>query len=180
MRCCDEAANHQLPTAVALWIIWIVSTEECSSLTQKLMQIRCSTYSVILNVMATQYTCSLNCIYRPHWLVQWSCHGSHMSIPVHSPWLPGYLNVTQTILVILTMAGIFLDQLICIVSTNIIFNYWMCLVSTKSSHSKHVLQYIQMRSTSSSPCHKSFKLGKQGSHVSSSWVTAAVSVGQNA
>ena len=58
--CCDEATNHQLPIAVAFWIIWIVSAEECSSLMQNLMQIHCSTCSVILNVMATQYTCSLN------------------------------------------------------------------------------------------------------------------------
>ena len=34
VHCHDEAANHQLPTAVAFWIIWIVSTEECSSLRQ--------------------------------------------------------------------------------------------------------------------------------------------------
>ena len=38
----------------AIWIIWIFSTEECSSLTQNLMQIHCSTPSVILNAMATQ------------------------------------------------------------------------------------------------------------------------------
>ena len=43
-----------------------------SSLTQNLMQIRCSTHSVILNVMATQYTGSLNDIYRPHWPAQCS------------------------------------------------------------------------------------------------------------
>ena len=36
----------------AFWIIQIVSTKECSSLTQNLMQIRCSTHSVILNSMA--------------------------------------------------------------------------------------------------------------------------------
>ena len=41
-------------------------------------------YSVILNVMAPQYTCSLHGIHHPHWLVQWSLHCSHMSIPVHS------------------------------------------------------------------------------------------------
>ena len=58
------------PTAVAFWIIWIVSTEDCSSLMQNLMQIPCSTHSVILNVMATQYTCSLNNVYCPHWLVR--------------------------------------------------------------------------------------------------------------
>ena len=75
----NEAANHQLPIAVAFWIIQIVSTEECSSLTQHLMQIPCSTHSVILNAMATQYTCSLNGIYCPHWLVQWTCHCSHIA-----------------------------------------------------------------------------------------------------
>ena len=100
----------QSPVALfaAFWIIWIVSTEECSSLTQNLMQICCYTRSVILNVTATQYSYSLNSINCPHWLVQWSHHCSHMCIPVHSPWLPGYINVTQTILVILTMAALFL------------------------------------------------------------------------
>ena len=53
-RCHDEAANHQLPIAVASWIIQIVSTEEHSSLMQNIMQIHCSTHPVILNVMATQ------------------------------------------------------------------------------------------------------------------------------
>ena len=71
--CCDEAANHQLPIAAAFCIIKIVSVEECSSLMQNLTQIHCSTHSVISNVMATQYTRSLNGVYRPHWLVQWSC-----------------------------------------------------------------------------------------------------------
>ena len=93
----------------AFWIIWIVSVEECSSLMQNWMHIHCSTCSVILNAMATQYTCSLNGVYHPHWLVQWSHHCSWMHIPVHSPWLPGYIDVTQTVLVIL-MAGLFLDR----------------------------------------------------------------------
>ena len=31
-----------------------------------------------------------------------------MCIPVHSPWLPGYIDVTQT--VTLTMAGLLLDR----------------------------------------------------------------------
>ena len=108
--CChDEAANHQLPIAVAFCIIWMLSREYCSRLMQNLMQICCSTHSVILNVTATQYTCSLNSIYHPHWLGQWS-HHSHMHTPVHSPWLPGYLNVVQTVLAILTMAGLFPDR----------------------------------------------------------------------
>ena len=92
----------KLPITVAhteaFWIIQIVSMEECSSLTQNLMQICCSTCSVILNVTATQYTGSLNGIYCPHWPVQWSHHCSCMCIPVHSPWLPGYLHVVQTFL----------------------------------------------------------------------------------
>ena len=46
-HCHDEAANHPLP-----------------------IQICCSTCSVSLIVMATQYTCSLNHVYYHHWLVQ--------------------------------------------------------------------------------------------------------------
>ena len=80
------------------------------NLTQNLMLIPCCTHSVILNVMATQYTCSLSPVYHPHWLVQWSCHCSHMHIPIHCPWLPGYMGVTQTILIISTMVELFLDR----------------------------------------------------------------------
>ena len=90
-HCHDKAANHQLPIAAAFGIIWIVSTEECSSLTQNLVQICC--HSVILNVTATQYTCLLNRVCCPHWLAQWSRHCSCMLIPVHSPQLPGYIDV---------------------------------------------------------------------------------------
>ena len=106
--CChDEAANHQLPTAVAFWIIWIVSMEEHSSLMQNLVQIHCSTHSVIFNMTSTQYTCSHSGVYCAHWLVQWSHHCSCMCILGHSLWLPDYIEVVQTILVILTMAGLF-------------------------------------------------------------------------
>ena len=58
--CCDEAASHQLPIAMAFCTMLIVFVEECSSLTQNLMQIHCSTFSVILNAMITQYTCSVD------------------------------------------------------------------------------------------------------------------------
>ena len=111
--CRDEAANHQLPLATAFWIIQIVSMEECSSLTQNSMQICCSTHSVVLNAKAKQYTCSVSGIYHPHWLEQWNHHCSHMRIPVHSPWLTlmsGYTDVTQTVLIIVTMAGLFLGR----------------------------------------------------------------------
>ena len=67
-------------------------------------------YSVILNAMATQYTCSLNGISHSHWLVEWNSQCSHLRIPVHSPGLPGYINVTQTILIILSMARLFQDR----------------------------------------------------------------------
>ena len=109
-NCCDEAANHHLPIAAAFWIIQIVSAEECSSLMQNLMQICCSARSVILNMMATQYTCSLSGVYCPFWLVQWSHHCSPMHIPVHFPWLPGYISAAQTILLLLTMARLFPDR----------------------------------------------------------------------
>ena len=109
-RCHNEAAYHQLPGAVAFWIIRIVSAEEHSSLTQSLIQLCCSTHSVILNAATTQYTCSLNGIYHPHWLAQWGHHCSCMCIPVHAPWLPGCINVLHTVLVTLTMSGLFLDR----------------------------------------------------------------------
>ena len=107
VHCRDEAANHQLPKAAAFWIIWMVSTEECSSLTQTLMEICCSTCPVMLNAMATQYTRSLNGVYHPHWLVQWGGCYLCMHIPVCSPWLPRYIDVTQTIFTVLPMAGLF-------------------------------------------------------------------------
>ena len=44
------------------------------------------------------------------WLVQWSHHCSCMRIPVHSPGLPDYIDVVQTVLVILTMAGLLPDR----------------------------------------------------------------------
>ena len=113
-HCCDEAANYQLPLVSAFSIIPIVSTGQCSSFMQNLMQIHCSTCSVILNAMATQYTCSLNGVYQPHWPVQWSHHCSHMHIPVHAPWLPGYIDVTQTVVVIRTMLGFFWTDLVCV------------------------------------------------------------------
>ena len=60
-----RAASHHVSIAVAFWIIEIVSMGEWSSLMQNLMQIHCSTCSVILNEMATRYTCSLNSDYCP-------------------------------------------------------------------------------------------------------------------
>ena len=103
----NEAANHQLPVAAAFWIIKIVSVEECSSLRQNLMQIHCSTHSVILKPHSTHAHSTASSALR---LVQWSHHCSHMHIPVHFPWLPVYINNVQTILIILTMIGIFLDR----------------------------------------------------------------------
>ena len=108
--CFNEAASHQLPIAVALWIIQIVSMEECSSLMQNLMWICCSIRSVMLNVTATQYASSLNGIHHPHWLGQWSHPRSRMRIPVHSPWVSGYIDVMKTDVIRVIMAGLFLDR----------------------------------------------------------------------
>ena len=102
--CCDEVANHQLPVVVAFWNIcsfcrgmFTLNTKfDADSLLYLLSHFECVGHS----------TWSLNSIYHPHWLVQWSCHCSCMRIPVHSPWLPGYID---TILVIFTMAGLFPD-----------------------------------------------------------------------
>ena len=90
-------------------------------LNAKLDGICCCTCSVILNVMATQYTCSLNGVYCPQWLLQWSHHCSCMHIPVHSLWLPGYINVMQTILVILTMLDFFWTDLVYYITNMSVF-----------------------------------------------------------
>ena len=71
VRCYDEAASHQLPIAAAFWIIWVVSTEDCWSLMQNLMQIHCSPQS-FLNMTGSWYSCSLKGISRPRRVVQWT------------------------------------------------------------------------------------------------------------
>ena len=98
-------------STTSFWIIRIISKVECSSLKQNfdadsllylLSHFECDGHTV--------YICSFNSLYQPHWLVQWSHHCSCMCIPVHSPWLPGYIDATQTVLVMLTVAGLFLDR----------------------------------------------------------------------
>ena len=63
-----------------------------------------------------------------------SRHCSHMRIPVHSPWLPGYIDVTQTILVLLTMAGLFSDgphvPLFKVYNVWIVYTYILKMIST--------------------------------------------------
>ena len=49
-------------------------------------------------------------VHCPHYLVHRCHHCSHMLIPVLSPWLSGYIYIVQTILIILTMAGLFQDR----------------------------------------------------------------------
>ena len=92
-HCPNESANHQLPIAAAFWIIRIVSREEFSSLMQNLMQIHYPTCSVILN--ATPHSTHAHSMASTAPTEDWSHHCSHMRIPVHSPWLPGYIDVVQ-------------------------------------------------------------------------------------
>ena len=84
-------------------LLYLLSHFECDKIWCKFIVLLSQ---VTLNAAATQYTCFLSSIYCPYWISQWSCHCSCKCIPVHSPWLPGYTDVTQTILVILTMAGL--------------------------------------------------------------------------
>ena len=64
--CCDEAANHH---SSGLLNHLNSFHRGIFKLNANLMQICCFTHSVILNVMATQYICSLNSIYRPPLLI---------------------------------------------------------------------------------------------------------------
>ena len=82
-------------------------------------------YSVILNAMATQYTCSLTGVYHPHQLAQWSRHCSHMHSPVHCPWLPGYIHVMQTVHVILQWLDFFQPH---------ILKVWVLMFSSYNQH----------------------------------------------
>ena len=106
---CFEAADHWQPIAAAFRIIQIVSTEECSGLTQNLMQSRRSTRSAV--VSATPHGTRAHSVAptAPR-LVQGRCQCSHTHVPVPSPWPPGYAEVAQTILIVLTMAGLFPDE----------------------------------------------------------------------
>ena len=79
--------------------------EENASFTQNWMQIPCSTHSVILNAKDAQHTCSHNGINRPP-----DQYNEAVIVPIHSPWCPGYLDAVQTILIILTVAGLFPDK----------------------------------------------------------------------
>ena len=66
-------------------------------------------YLVILNTTDMQYTCSLNSATPP----MTSTVKSSLFTHAHSTPLslvPGNIDVAQTVLVILTMAGIFLDR----------------------------------------------------------------------
>ena len=74
---------------------------DADSLLCSLSHLQCNSYTVH---MLTQWRLS------PSWLVQWSCHHSCMCILVHSSWLPGYISMVQTVLIILAIAGLFPDR----------------------------------------------------------------------
>ena len=93
-----------------------------------------STHSVSLNATATQYTCSHNSGHLPPPLKSWSRHCSLMHIPVHSPWLPGYINATEIIFVILTMVGLFPDRLISCIKNNFLFFLIVFLLFLKTEY----------------------------------------------
>ena len=91
----------------AFWIIWIVSVEECSNL----MQIWCKFTALLTQSfwMQEPHSTASTAPLSPQ-LVQRSRHCSCMHIPVPSPWLPGYVDVVQTVFVMLTMAGLFPER----------------------------------------------------------------------
>ena len=75
-HCREEPADHRLPIAEAFWISFCRGMFKANAKLDAYSLL----YSVILNVIATQYTCSFNGIYRPHWLVQWR----HFLLFMHS------------------------------------------------------------------------------------------------
>ena len=99
-HCRDEAANHQLPIAAA------------SSFPGGKFKLNTKFDADLLFYSRSHFECDGHTV---HMLTQWHLlppvistvnhHCSHMHFPVYSPWLPGYINVTQTILDILTWQG---------------------------------------------------------------------------
>ena len=84
--------------------------EERANIMEDVMQIHCSTHSVILNATATQYTCSLKGIYHP--LLTSTVKLSLFS-HAHSSLLSSVARLHRccaNILVILTMPGFFSGQ----------------------------------------------------------------------
>ena len=78
----DKAANHQLhqlPHRRNLLNHPNSFHGGLFKLNEKSDANHCSTCSVILSMMATRYTSSLDSVYCPHWLVQWRHHCSHSS-----------------------------------------------------------------------------------------------------
>ena len=75
----------------------------------------------------------------PHRLVQWKRHCSCVHTPVCSPWLPGHIDVVQTVLFIITMAGLFLDWPLycynCSILLSVIgINLLLCLIYKLNFH----------------------------------------------
>ena len=110
VRCCDEAANHQLPYRFGL-------LNHPNSFCRGMFQLKATFDADSLLYLLSPFECDGHTV---HMLTQ--CHLPPpmsstvksslftMRIPVHSPWLPGYNDVAQTILIILTMAGLFPDR----------------------------------------------------------------------
>ena len=57
-----------------------------------------------------------------------------MHIPVHPPWLPGYIDTVETVLVILTMAGVFLDRPCIVTPIYLPRDFFTMQVLAASSH----------------------------------------------
>ena len=102
-HCRGEAASHQLPIAAAFWVIQIVSAEECANLSENWMQICCSTQSFWIWWPHSTHAHSMASMAPRTSIVTSSLF--MLCIPVHPPWLPGYVGVAQTVLVMVAMAG---------------------------------------------------------------------------
>ena len=93
---------------------WLWPSESWNSFHEGMFKLNAKFDADSLLYLLTHFECNSHTVHRltqqvyhPHWLVQWSHHCSPTYIPVYTPWLPIYIKVAQTVLVILTMVVLF-------------------------------------------------------------------------
>ena len=105
----DEAANHQLPISGSL-------LNHPNSFHRGMFKLNAKFDADSLLYLLTHFECNSHTVHMlAHGHLQPPLTGIvklslYTNIPVQSPWLLSYMDVVETVLIILTMAGLFPDR----------------------------------------------------------------------